>query len=181
MRRLYLLAILLSSVQICDAQIYRATEGRIHFVSDAPLELIEAESDKLDGAMRNEDHTFAFTVPISSFNGFNSALQREHFLENYLESDKMPNAKFTGKIIEKINLTKAGSYDVRVKGELTIHGITKERIIRSALETDGVNIDISSTFEVELDDHDIRIPRIVYQKIAESITVTVSAKLSQID
>jgi polyisoprenoid-binding protein YceI len=181
MRILLLIASLLFVAITCDAQIYRANEGTIHFLSNAPLELIEAESDKLDGAMRNEDHTFAFTVPIKSFEGFNSALQREHFLENYLESDKISNAKFTGKIIEKIDLTKPGTYEVRVKGNLTIHGIAKERIIRGTLITDGTDINISSKFEVELDDHGIRIPRIVYQKIAESIIVTVNVKLSRID
>ena len=168
-------------MQVSSAQIYRVTEGAIHFISNAPLEVIEARSDQLDGALRNEDRTFAFSIPIKSFMGFNSPLQREHFLENYLESAKIPNAKFTGKIIEEIDLSKAGSYTVRVKGALTIHGITKERIIRSTLETDGNRIEISCIFEVKLDDHGIRIPRIVYQKIAESITVTVNANLSQID
>jgi polyisoprenoid-binding protein YceI len=181
MRTVISIILLCFTFQTSSAQIYRATEGTIHFLSDAPLELIEAQSDELDGAMRNEDRTFAFSVSIQSFEGFNSALQREHFLENYLESDKMPKATFTGKIIEKIDLTQAGSYVVRVKGALTVHGITKERIIRSTLKTDGTHIEISSTFEVELDDHGIRIPRIVYQKIAESITVTVDAQLSQIE
>ena len=181
MRNLIHIVFLCLTVQVSSAQIYRATEGAIHFLSDAPLELIEARSDQLDGALRNEDRTFAFTVPIKSFEGFNSPLQREHFLENYLESGKIPSANFTGKIIEEIDLTKPGSYSVRVKGALIIHGITKERIIRSTLETDGSQIEISCTFEVKLDDHGIRIPRIVYQKIAESITVTVNAKLSRID
>jgi len=58
-------------------------------------------------------------------------LQKEHFNENYLESDKYPEASFKGKIIEDIDLDKDGEYEVRAKGELTIHGIMQERIIKA--------------------------------------------------
>jgi hypothetical protein len=36
---------------------------------------------------------------------------------------------------------------------------------------------ISSTFTILLEDHDIRIPRVVYQKIAKVVTVEVTATL----
>ncbi len=53
---------------------------------------------------------------MESFQGFNSTLQREHFNENYIESDKYPEARFSGKVIEDIDFSKDGTYIIRAKG-----------------------------------------------------------------
>jgi hypothetical protein len=45
---------------------------------------------------------------MQTFEGFNSALQREHFNENYIESNRFPDASFNGKIIEDIDFAKDG-------------------------------------------------------------------------
>lgn len=155
--------------------LYKVTEGRIHFVSDAPLEYIEAESSGLKGVIDVNKRQFAFTIGMQSFLGFNSPLQREHFNENYLESDQYPNATFAGEIIEKIDFEKNGTYEVRAKGKLVIHGKSRDRIIKSQIIVEDNKLIVSSNFTVLLEEHNIVIPRIVYQKIAEEIQVEVKA------
>ena len=159
------------------SQLYRIKEGHIHFKSEAPLELIEAGSTKLKGLIRTEDQTFAFSVANTSFEGFNSALQREHFNENYMESTRFPNCTFSGKIIEPIDFTKDGLYTVRAKGKLAVHGVDVERIIKATLTIKGNTVSVQSEFIVPLQDHNITIPKIVNQKIAEEINVTIDATL----
>jgi polyisoprenoid-binding protein YceI len=168
-------ALCLSSTR--SASTLRTTTGSITLKSDAPLETIKASSHQLQGAIDLTNNTFAWAVEIKSFEGFNSPLQREHFNENYLESSKYPKATFTGKIIEKINFQTNGTYTVRAKGKLTIHGVTQERILKSTLVIRGGVARITSTFTVPLADHNINIPRVVYQKISEEILVTVHAEL----
>ena len=158
-----------------QAQNYRSVTGEIYFKSDAPLELIEARSNKLQGVIDATKRNFAFKINIKSFDGFNSRLQREHFNENYLETDEFPSATFTGRIIEKIDFSKDGVYQIRAKGKLKVHGVTQERIIKSTLEVKGDELLVNSSFTVLLIEHNIAIPKIVYQKIAEEIRV--SAKL----
>lgn len=160
-----------------DKEIYRGEDGTLRFSSDAPLELIEARSNKLRGVIDPTGQTFAWSVDVKTFEGFNSPLQREHFNENYLESRKYPKATFQGKIIEKVDFQKDGVYTIRAKGKLTIHGVEQERIIRSQLEVRGQRLRIKSDFTVRLVDHDISIPRVVHQKIAEEIMVSVDAVL----
>lgn len=151
--------------------------GLVVFTSDAPLELIEARSDKLRGLLNAEEQTFAFSITISTFKGFNSPLQQVHFYENYLEIDKFPTATFLGKIIEKVDLNQEGEYTIRAKGNLTIHGVKRERIIKVSLSvTEGV-VRITSNFTILLEEHDIAIPRIVYQKIAEEIKVDLTGEM----
>ncbi len=177
--RIFILAcFIVMQVQV-RAQIFQTQNGKIQFKSDALLEIIEAKTDKLRGAINVENRTFAFTVPVQSFKGFNSALQQIHFNENYLESDVFANATFVGKIIENIDFTKDGNYTVRAKGKLTIHGIEQERIIKSILVIKNGNLDIESAFTVLLQEHNILIPKIISQKIAEEIFVRIEAELSQ--
>lgn len=160
-----------------SAIIYELNDGEVAFTSDAPLELIKAKSTALRGLIDSDKRTFAFSIPITSFQGFNSPLQRVHFYENYLESGRFPAATFLGKIIESVDLSKDGEYTIRAKGKLTIHGIERERIIKSTVTVAAGQLSINADFTILLRDHDIEIPRIVFQKISEEIKVNISAQL----
>ena len=156
------------------AQQIKLVQGSIEFTSNAQLELIKASSDKLTGLLDLADRQFAFRLEIRSFQGFNSNLQREHFNENYMESTKFPAATFAGKIIEAIDFTVNGEYDVRAKGDLIIHGKSQVRIIKVRINISKDRIQVESKFKVPLADHDISIPRIVSQKIATEIDVVMT-------
>lgn len=160
--------------------IYQISSGSIAFRSDAPLELIEAKSTGLRGLIEPESGKFAFSVPIRSFEGFNGPVQKEHFNENYLESHQYPSATFSGKIIEKIDFSIDGTYSVRAKGKLTIHGVEQERIIKSQLVIKNGRMGVDSDFSVWINEHKINIPKIVHQKIAEEIYVSVKANFEMV-
>lgn len=181
LRRMHasLFSLLLFLPVFCASQSHWVTEkGGIQFKSDAPLELIQASSKEMKGVISVQERTFAFSVPMSSFQGFNSPLQREHFNENYMESAKYPHATFSGRIIEETDLGKPGEYTVRAKGMLTVHGVSRERIIKSRVVVNGQACTVSSSFSVLLADHDISIPKVVHQKIAEEIEVRVDAVMN---
>ena len=159
------------------ADIYMTKSGTVSFVSKAQLEEIEAENNLVDAVVNRADKTVAFKVPIVGFHGFNSALQEEHFNENYLESEQFPEATFEGKIIEDVNLMNNGTYKVRVKGMLEIHGIELEQVIAGVIAVKDEIIQVTSSFEVPLSDYGIKTPRIVNQKIAQVVDVKVAATL----
>jgi polyisoprenoid-binding protein YceI len=96
-----------------------------------------------------------------------------------MESKQYPRASFTGKIIEDVDFAKNGCYSVRAKGLLNIHGVEQERIIKSQIEINGGKLRVQTSFSVPLTDHNITIPKVVYQKIAEEITVTVNAEMEE--
>jgi|CXWJ01.1.fsa_nt_gi hypothetical protein len=155
----------------------KSNDGEIVFLSDAPMELITAKSNKLQSLINTTQRTFAFVVNIKSFDGFNAALQRDHFNENYMESSKFPSANFSGKIIEDYDLTIPGLYSVRAKGILNIHGVSQERIVKAVIKVTTDGIEVYSKFSVMLKDHAIKVPRVVHEKISTEVDVTVSAKL----
>lgn len=172
-----LFASILGSAGLVREPIFSTTTGYISFSSEAPLEIVKASSDRMKGLIQADQGTMAFSVDMTSFQGFNSPLQREHFNENFMESARFPTASFSGKMIDKPDLTRSGTYEVRVKGILTVHGIPQERIIRGKITASGEKITLTSEFTVLLQEHEITIPRVMNQKIAEEITVSVRATL----
>ena len=174
---LFYLLILLSSNVSAPPLLYSVNSGSITFRSDAPLELIKASSNGLKGIFNAEKKQFAFTLNVNTFKGFNSPLQQEHFNENYLESNKFPRASFEGKIIEDIDLKKTGFYNIRAKGNLTVHGVSQERIIKCELSIRNNVVSIKSNFTVLLADHNITIPKVVHEKLASEIKIEVKADM----
>jgi polyisoprenoid-binding protein YceI len=174
---LAIMSFLMTSLQAQGGHIYSTTSGTISFQSDAPFELIKASSNDVKGLLDATKKSFAFKVKMSSFEGFNSALQQEHFNENYIESSKYPEATFTGKIIEDEDIDADGSYTIRAKGNLTIHGISQERIIKADLVVKQGKIFFKSNFTVLLSDHNIPVPKVVKDKLATEIKVEVKGQL----
>lgn len=162
---------------VIGQSVYSCTNGEVFFRSEAKLELIDAKSQKLEAIVDFQKKTFEFLIPINSFKGFNAELQREHFLDRYMESDKFPVATFTGKIIEDVDISKSSEITVRAKGKLTIHGIEQERIIKSKITIQGNVVTVYSVFSVPLKDHKIKVPRVVQEKIANEVLVQVKAIL----
>ncbi|MBU1370198.1 MAG: YceI family protein [Bacteroidetes bacterium] len=170
--------------EILSAQnnsVFLTESGRVDFVSNAPLEQIKAGSSQVKGAIDTAQNTVLFVIENHTIEGFNSSLQQEHFHENYMETNKYQRTSFSGKIIEPLQWKTGEKQLVRAKGILDIHGIRQERIIKATLTYGSTNLTIASDFKVLLDDHKIRIPKVVSKKIATEIAVTLQAELKAYD
>ena len=100
-----LIAFLVTHFEV-SSQNLQVKQGSISFESNAELEIIKASSNKLKGLFNAATKNFAFTIEIATFEGFNSALQKEHFNENYMETAAFPKASFSGKILDTFDPTK---------------------------------------------------------------------------
>ncbi len=175
---IYLIIITLMFSATAIGQKHITKNGHIQFYSHAALEDIEAHNHQVNSALDVESGDLVFKVLIKSFE-FEKALMQEHFNENYMESDKYPNAVFKGQItnLKEIDFTKDGKYDVLINGDLTIHGVTN-KIETGGSFTIGENrIKGQSVFSILLKDYDIKIPKAVTENIAEEIEVTVNIDL----
>ena len=158
-----------------QSQVYKTLKAKLSFVSEAPLEVIKASNHQVAGILDVRTQQFSFRANMKNFEGFNSPLQKEHFFENYMETDQYPESTFTGKIIEPLNMK--GRQVVRAKGILTVHGIANEILIEVTLEWTPKGVTFHSEFVVLLDDYNIHVPRIVSQKIAKEIKLKCKGNL----
>lgn len=174
MKRLVILfAIAALSSSLASAQLLSTKSGKISFFSNTPLEDIQAQNNEVESKLLSTSGQIVFTLLVKGFR-FENQLMEDHFNENYLESTKFPKADFKGYITnaKDINFTKDGSYPAKVKGSLTIHGVTKE------VETDGTiavksgKVTANTKFDIKLKDYNIA-GGMIGKKIAENVSVTV--------
>jgi polyisoprenoid-binding protein YceI len=180
MKKLMIAALVLCSTGNLFAQKYMTRTGKVTFFSSTPVENIEAFNNEVASVVDAGSGDVVFQVPIKSFK-FEKALMRDHFNENYMESDKFPKAEFKGKIagMENVNFGKDGTYNVKTVGKLTIHGVTKDVSLPGTVTVKGNSITANSKFSVRTADYNIDIPKVVEGKIAKSIEVTVNSVLTK--
>ena len=157
-----------------SAQTYITRNGRVTFFSKAPVENIVAVNNEVTSFLDIKKGEVAFVALIKSFK-FKKALMEEHFNENYMESNTFPKANFKGTItdLSKVNFSADGIYPVTVKGDLTIHGITKNMEAPVTVTISNGKIAASSKFNIRVKDYNIKIPSTVVNNIAENISITV--------
>ena len=93
---------------------------------------------------------------------------QKHFNDSYLETDKYPECIFKGVLDKEM-----------ASGEITLHGITKIIQIPIIITEDEDKIKINTEFKIALKDHKIKIPRLLFQNIAEEIEVKVSSTFTK--
>jgi hypothetical protein len=168
---------LLASVSQAQNRFY-TKNAKINFYSETSLEDIEAKNKSAVTVLDTKNGSLQFSLLIKGFEFKNDEMQ-EHFNEDYMESDKFPKAEFKGQVVNNaaVNYTKAGTYNVQVKGLLTIHGVTKEIQTNGTIKVDNDGLKSNSSFNIAIADYGIKIPRLVRDKIAKTVKITVDAKL----
>lgn len=156
-------------------QVYYTKNGRISFFSKASLENISADNNQVISVLNTETGILEYSVLNSAFH-FPKAKMEEDFNDNYIESNKYPKSTFKGNItdISSIKSLKDGSYKVNVKGDLMIHGVSKNIIAPATITIKDGKISATSSFKILLKDYNMSIPTIVTNKIAENIEITVN-------
>ena len=151
-------------------QLYSTQSGETNFFSETPIENITASNKTVGAVLNVATKEMAVSMKMTAFD-FPNKLMQEHFNENYMESSKFPTGVFKGKILENIDLTKNGVYDVTAKGQLTIHGVSQARDLKGKLTIENEKISMICNFDIKLVDHKIEVPKLVFAKIAEVISV----------
>ncbi len=167
------LILIFGAVAVQAQDRYLTRKGHIKFFSHAPLEDIEAHNNKALSIVDLSKGQIAVDMLIKAFE-FEKKLMQEHFNENYMESGKYPKSTFKGNFEVPANLQsmKDGTYELDVKGDLTIHGVTKPVETKASLTVAGGKLSGSVKFQVKVKDYKIKIPKVVVRNIAEDVEVT---------
>lgn len=171
---LLLLGICLLTMHVHAQDIFISKNAAVSFFSSTVMEDIEGKSTTASSVINAKTREIIFKVSNTSFQ-FKKKLMQEHFNENYMESDRFPFSKFSGRITDDTDLTKDGNYTVNVEGNLDIHGVTKPYQCKVTLLIAQGIITAKTTFKVKIEDHQIKVPSLVFKNIAEFVEVRLSA------
>ncbi|MFD1772182.1 YceI family protein [Sphingobacterium suaedae] len=150
---------------------------RLSFFSKAPLENIEAHSQAGVSALHIITGDIIVKVRNNSF-VFDKKLMQEHFNENYMESHRYPISEFKGKITDAQKLLTDGSYELLVTGTLHVHGVGRPCSTKVKFIVRNGTLQAATNFVIKLADHHIKIPAVVGQNIAETVTINIAASYS---
>ena len=176
MKRIIILLVFATLTSSIEAQkIYSTKTGSISFFSNAPLQDIEAKTNQVESKLASNGQ-IVFALLIKDFQ-FDNQKMEDDFNENYMESTKYPKAYFKGNItnISEVDFSKDGSYPAKVKGDLTIHGVTKEITGEGTIEVKGTKLVARSKFDIAVKDYNIG-GTLVGKKIANTIAITVNCE-----
>jgi hypothetical protein len=179
-RFIFSAAAILLFTSITQAQKFYTKNGQVSFFSTTKMEDIKADNNQVLCVLNTQTGDLQFSLLTKGFH-FAKALMEEHFNENYIESTKFPKSTFKGIVadITKVDFTKDGSYTVNVKGDLTMHGVTKNIATSGNIIIKGGKINAVSKFMAKLADYKISIPGAVKNNISETIEITVNCNLDQ--
>jgi polyisoprenoid-binding protein YceI len=153
---------------------YFTKTGTIIFTSQAPMENIAAVNKTTLVVMDAKTGAIQFAVQMKGFE-FEKQLMQDHFNENYVESDRFPRAEFKGSITNnsEINYSKDGNYAAKVKGKLTLHGITKDVDVTGTIKLASGKLLAHSKFSILLSDYGINIPSVVKDKLSNIVAIDI--------
>ena len=169
---------LLFSATLVSAQKYATKSGKTSFIgSEDAFEQIKAVNNVSTAIVDSSNGDIAILLFVSAFK-FEIALMEEHFNENYMESSKYPKATFVGNIQNfKIEEISDSEKDYQVVGVLTIRGVEKPASITGQVLKTKDGFFLKTNFSVLTSDFDIKIPKVVRNKISNEINIKVDYEL----
>ncbi|KPJ88079.1 MAG: hypothetical protein AMS18_13785 [Gemmatimonas sp. SG8_17] len=164
-----------------------AADNVVRFVSDAPIEDFDGVTDRIDGyvllgqsvlseTVGGSDTKFYFEVDLASIDT-GIGLRNRHMRDNYLEVNEYPYATYGG-VIESVVQTAPDGYRVTASGTFSIHGRERPMEIPCDITTRSEGYRTRCSFHVLLTDFDIKIPRVMFLKIADEIQLELDFSLA---
>ena len=146
--------------------------GKITFVSEAKEETLKGIGKQISGTISMKDKTFSVVIDITDWKT-NNRLQTIHMHDNYLESEKFPQALYKGTFVYNPSTGEAD-----LTGVMKIHGVEKSNFItKGKMVLKSGEYNYSTDFVIRLKDFQIDVPKLLILKLSEEIKVNIQASL----
>jgi len=175
MKKILLLFLITSSLGfIKPKKQFITRNGQVTFFSYASAENIKAENNETLSLLDAKEGKIAVNILMRAFE-FEKSLMQEHFNDSYIESDIFPRATFQGAILN-FKPKQSGIQTKFIKGDFTLHGVTKPLKIKSDIEYKSGSYTITGETSIDVKDFKIKIPQILSSKIAKTVKIKFNFK-----
>ena len=136
---------------------YMTKSGKIELNADD--DNIKASTRSANVLLDKKTGEVNFVVLVKGFE-FSQAGMQEKFNKLVMESETYPSSQFKGILVNynAIDYSKEGSYNGKVKGVLTMHGVSRSIETDYSMKVDKTGIVVSSTITVKMSDYNIKKP-----------------------
>jgi len=174
--RVCLLALALLAIP-ASAQTYASARGTVSFTSRVPLHTFTGTSQHLNGQLDVAARTLDFYVDLETLE--TGIGKRDRDMREALETDAFPFAEFTGRLASAFDATASGPQRARVRGEFSLHGVTRQINVAGTLERTRQGLRVRAMWEVRLDDYGIEPPRLLMVKVNQVQAVEIDILLTR--
>jgi polyisoprenoid-binding protein YceI len=162
--------------QVVVSQVVETKKGKVEFTSHVPLHTFSGVSKELVGKIDFATGTVDFYVDLSSLK--TGIGKRDKDMRTTLEVDQYPFAEFFGSFTKPMNLDLTSDLAVEVKGDFSIHGVSKEVTITGTLKKKGLSWQLDASWSLLLSDYNIEPPKLLIMKVDEKQDIRISSLLS---
>ncbi len=126
-RSVIILVFVVFASQIFAQSRYITRNGHAQIYSSTVAEDITAQNYSVTSTIEPAKGEMVFSVPVQSFEFEKSLMQRHFNQSRFMDSDTYPRITFKGTIsnLQDVKWDQNGTYNVTVKGDLTIRDVTK--------------------------------------------------------
>jgi polyisoprenoid-binding protein YceI len=173
------LALLLDAPQAHSQpdSVYYTESGFVEFASHVPLHSFTGVSEKLTGMIDPERNIIDFYVDLKTLK--TGIGKRDRDMYKTLNTNEYPFAEFTGSFDSPVpsSLKSTDTLSVSVSGDFKINGISNPMTIEGILVPVQDGLKLESEFKINLKDHQIKPPGILFYRVDEVQDVTLEAIL----
>jgi len=178
MKKFFVSIAALTVSAVCFSQVQFTRNGKISFFSSTSVEDIKAQNNEVVSFLDTKRGELRFQVLIKGFVFPKAAMQQHFNAKEYMYSDSFPQSAFKGTItnLAEVNFTKDGTYKVKVKGDLTMHGITKPVTADGTITMAAGAATANAVIKINREDFKITVPAYTSSKISKVIEITVDCR-----
>lgn len=136
---------------------YMTKSGKIELIADD--DHIKASTRTANVLLDKKTGEVNFVVLIKGFE-FSQAGMQEKFNKDVMESETYPSSQFKGALSNNsaIDYSKEGTHTGKVKGVLTMHGVSRSIETDYSMKVDKTAVTVSTTITVKMNDYNIKSP-----------------------
>lgn len=179
MKKTILSIALVLATGLIFAQKKTTTSATVNFDATTSLDkLPHAENKTVIASLDTKTGKLAFEATIKNFAFTNPRIQEHFNSAGWMDSDQFSTAIFNGTIsnLSAVKFTKDGTYTAEVKGELTIHGVTKPVKTTGSITINGTVTTAAAEFTIKLEDYGVNGGAVTAGKVSKEPKITVTAE-----
>ncbi len=149
----------------------------VGFHLEDTLEDIDADTKKISGAIDVDPANLAaasvnLTVDTASLDS-GMKMRDDDMRDTYLETNKYPTATFKSTAVTgPASITSGQSADLKVAGDLTLHGVTRRVIVPVHVTLESPKrAHLTSKFTIRMTDYNVTVPQKLVLSVANEVDV----------
>lgn len=175
LRYCWLSALLLGLPLLAQAQPFFTDAGHAEFTSHVPLHTFTGTSDDLVGQIDLEEDIVDFYLDLTTLR--TGIGRRDRDMRRTLNTDEHPFAEFYGELVSSFDPDNNGPQEARVRGDFTVNGVSREVEIDGTLEMTGEGLRVEAAWELDITDHEMEPPSLLFARVDEVQEVRIEALL----